>query len=189
MSPVACVREPAGFRDRGARRAAADRKALKQAGGDVGCAEGNHLLVLTDLVAAALREGARQHTGIGEGQQRNDDRAGQQAKDLVQAGGGHPKFRQPLGHRAQDRNVGHVPQIQQARRHRGQRHRDQDAGPFGAIGLEQQDEREGAGTDQQGHSVGAAVGDALDQFEGLLRQIVGLDRKTEELGQTARSAR
>ena len=72
------------FRHRGARRAAADREALEQPRGHVRRTERNELLVLVDLVAAAQGEGARQHAGVGEGDERDRDRAGQQRGQIGQ---------------------------------------------------------------------------------------------------------
>ena len=62
-----------GLRNRRARRAAADRKALEESGGEVGCAQPHHLLVGVDISAGPRRVGARQHAGVGEGYQRDGE--------------------------------------------------------------------------------------------------------------------
>ena len=55
-----------GLGDRRARRAAADRKALEESGGEVGRPEPHHLLVGVDIRAGPRGIGAREHAGVGE---------------------------------------------------------------------------------------------------------------------------
>ena len=64
---------------RGARAAGADREALEQAGGQVGGADADHLLVGVDLLAGAGGEGRGGGDGVGERDQGDAERAGRPA--------------------------------------------------------------------------------------------------------------
>ena len=76
-----------------ARRAAADREALEEAGREVGDAEAHHLLVRVDRCSQTRRVGAREHARVGEGHERDREAAREdrhQAVDVAPAEGAAP---------------------------------------------------------------------------------------------------
>src|SRR5918994_1932439 len=95
-SPVSQLRLGAGgFGDRGSRGAAADRESLEEAGGDIGRAERDQLLVRVDPVAASDREGPRKHAGVGEGDQGDPNRPGYEGREVVGRHAGDLQRREP----------------------------------------------------------------------------------------------
>ena len=95
-----------GFGDRRARRAAADRKALEEAGGQVGGAETDHLLVRIDVGARPRRVAARQHAGVGEGDQGDRAAADQDRDEVGAADPRNGEGRQALRQRPEDGDAG-----------------------------------------------------------------------------------
>ena len=146
-----------------ARRTAADRKALKESGGQIGGAEPHHLLVGVDIRAGPRRIGAREHAGVGERHQ-GDGAAADQDRDDI--GVGDPRDRerrQALGERTEDRHVGARCQVQHANDCRRADHGDQDARHALAV-LEQQDHRQCAGADRERRPVRSSAHDRLRRW-------------------------
>src|ERR671912_250258 len=124
-SPVSQLRLGAGgFGDRGSRGAAADRESLEEAGGDIGRAERDQLLVRVDPVAASDREGPRKHAGVGEGDQGDPNRPGYEGREVVGRDAGDLQRREPLGERSHHREVIALRQAEHADRDRRPDHRD-----------------------------------------------------------------
>ena len=104
----------------GARRTAADRKALKKSGGQVGDTEPHHLLVRVDIGTGPRRIDAREHAGVGERHEGDGAAADQDGDDI---GVGDPrdgKCRQRLagGSRAPTRQRARQGPVCQRRRSR-----------------------------------------------------------------------
>lgn len=74
-----------GLRHRGARRTAADRKALKEAGSQVGGSEPHHLLIGIHMHAGSRRVGAGEDARIGERYQ-GDGAPSNQNRDDIRVG-------------------------------------------------------------------------------------------------------
>ena len=68
---------------RRARRAAADREALEEAGREVGDAEADHLLVRVDRRAQTRRIGSREHARVGERHEGDRDAAHEDRHEVV----------------------------------------------------------------------------------------------------------
>ena len=141
--------------DRCARRAAADREALKEGGGEVGDAEAHHLLVRIDRCAQTRRVGSREHARVGERDERDreatrEDRARSSTWTSGRRGEGSPCGRGPstdMPARAREVESGD---------HDGRGdHGDQNA-RHARPALQQQDQRERAGADRERHDVRAS---------------------------------
>ena len=78
-----CARQYFGHGGSGAARR--EREALKQAGGGVRQAEDREFLILVDLLAEATGVGARKHTRVCEGDERDADGRGHEAGEVIQA--------------------------------------------------------------------------------------------------------
>ena len=182
-TPVNCVLAPARFCHRGARRAAADRKALKQPRGHVRRTEGDHLLVLIDFIAAAQGEGARQHARVGKGDQGNRDGAGRQRGQIAGRHKRDLEGGQALRQRSHDRNAGRRRQVEHAHDDRRADHGDQHAGNLGPPALEDQDDGQARSADRKGRPIGHALRNTLHQADRFLNQIVPARREAQQFGQ------
>ncbi len=81
--------------DRGARSAGADREALEEPGGDAGRSDAHHLAVPVDLGAGLVGEHGCGRDGVGEGDQGDAERAGEQQGQILERHGGEGERREP----------------------------------------------------------------------------------------------
>ena len=108
-----------GLGDRGARGAAADRKALEESGGQVGGAQADHLLVRVDVAAGLRRIGAGEDTGVGERYQGDGTAADHHRADVGETDPRHGERRQALRQRTEHIHAGAVAEVEYADRDRG----------------------------------------------------------------------
>ena len=142
------------FRDRRPRRAAADRKSLKQSRGEVGGAEPHHLLVRIDRRAHPGRVGARQHAGVGErdhGDGAPPITISRRCSNPIQ---GSAKDGSPCGNGPSTLDAGALIESEPADHERRADDRDQQARDS-LERLEQHDQRERAGADRERGPVGS----------------------------------
>ncbi|MNZ79064.1 hypothetical protein D3C78_976580 [compost metagenome] len=165
---------------RRARGAAADGKALEQSGGQVGGAQADHFLVGVDLGLGARGVGARQHAGVGEGDDGDRAAAEHHGGDVDAAEPGQDEAGQPLGQVAQHLDAELV-QVEEANQHGREDHHDENAGQL-LEGFEQQDQRQAAAADGKAVPVGLASGDGLDQMPQIEQGAFALDGDAEQLG-------
>ncbi|MNN11378.1 hypothetical protein D3C81_1243350 [compost metagenome] len=165
---------------RGARGAAADGKALEQPGGQVGGAQADHFLVGVDLGLRARGIGARQHAGVGEGD--DGDRAATEhhGGQVHAAEPGQDEAGQPLGQVAQHLDAELV-QVEEANHQGREDHHDENAGQL-LERLEQQDQCQAAAADRKAVPVGLAGGDGLGQVPQIEQGAFAVDGDAEQLG-------
>ena len=125
-TPTSCVRAPActatGVRDDDAAR---DGEAAEQSRRGVGQAERAHLPVAVDALAAHTGQRPGEHTGVGEGDERDPRSRGDQGQHVIGPHAGERGCRQPL---RQGADHGHlVGEPQRRRGDGGSDHRDRDA--------------------------------------------------------------
>src|SRR5512139_453550 len=172
------------FCDGGARRAAADRKALEEPGGEVGGAEPDHLLVGVDVAAGLRRVDAREHAGVGEGNEGDGKTAGEDGTDVGWGDPRNGKGGQALRQGAEHLHAGARVEAQRADDERRADHGDQDAGQALAA-LERQDRHEGGCADCERGRVGAAFEHRRGNRPQVPQRAAALDREAEQLGQLA----
>ena len=178
-----CLRA-CGLGYRGARRAAADGEALKEAGREVGGAESHHLLIRVDAGSGSRRVSAREHARVGE-RNEGDRAAADHDRDEVGVGDpGDGERRQTLRGWAQNRHIGARRQVERSddggRAHDG----DQDSRNTLAA-LEQKDHRQGSGADRERRPVRLSRQHGLRECPDPPQRTFALAGETEELGQLA----
>ena len=135
-----------------------------------------------DPVATPDREGPRQHTGVGEGDQGDPDRAGGQGGH----GGGRPLRQreggEPLGEWAHQRQPRPLGQAQDGHRDRRGHDRHQDPGELWPPAFAAQDHDKAEEPDPQRHRVGLPSSHPLDEPAGLLEEAVGIPENPNSLG-------
>ena len=163
---------------RRARRAAADREALEQAGCGVGKPQRDEFAVGVDLVAAAQGERARDHTGVGEGHESDSQSSGEHHPEVADVDLRERERRQTLGQAAHDRDALRS-EVEDADRHRGQDDGDQHPGHAGRHALEPQDERQTPQPDRERLRLDQAVDHPADHLGHAGQRLLGADRETQ----------
>ena len=161
-----------------ARLAGADRESLEQTGSEVGGGERDEFLVGPDLVTVLGAESAGDQNGVGERQQGDGQRAGEQGADIVQRSRGQPRLREPLRHLADDLHAARW-QVE----HEGDAHR-QDADDERARGLrrdapEHFEDRDESGAEDKREPVRFA--EPAEQFPQDREEISSDESDAEEL--------
>ena len=168
--------------DGGARAAHRDREALEEAGGGVGRAHGDHLVVGVHLVAAPGGEARRRRDGVG---QRDEDDAHAAAASvprsaaLVQGNEGTGK---PWGSVA-DRLDALRGEVEHGRDDGRADDRDEHRRDLPREPRQAEQQREHAEADHQGGDVGLV--EAGEERLDLLDEAVGVGGEAEELGELA----
>ena len=115
------------FGHRGSRGAAADRKAVEEAGRQIGESDPDHFLVGIDVPTVSFRIDARQHAGVGERYQRDRETTHQHRDQVSLRYPWNHQPRQATGQRAQYPHIGTRRQVEHTHDNRCGDHGDQDA--------------------------------------------------------------
>ena len=121
-----------GLGHRRARRAAADREALKEARRDVGDPEAHHLLVRVDRCPQTRRIGSREYARVGEGDEGDGEATREDRTEALDRHQWQMRRRQPLRQGTEDRDAGARAEIERSGHDRWQR-RPRAAWPGGAA--------------------------------------------------------
>ena len=133
--------------DRGARAAGREREPLEEPGRDVRHAEHRELLVLVDLLAEPPGVAARQDARVGERDERDPDRRGDERLEVLERDVGHAERGQAAGDRADHRDL--VGEAERADERRRADDRDEDAGHPRRDAPQAEDQRERADADRE----------------------------------------
>ena len=160
------------FRHRRPRPAGADREPLEQAGGQVRRADADHLAVAADLLPGAGGERRRGGDRVGQGDQGDAQRPGEQRPEVGQADVRDGERREPLGqHPDQADTV--VGQVEDRRRGDREHHHDQHRRDLRQPALQHQDQHDPGDPDRGRGGDRLAVGQPLDEAGDLADQAVG----------------
>ena len=176
------------FGDRRARRTAADRKALKEAGRQVGDPQTRHLLVRVDRRTQTRGIGSREHARVRERHEGNRDAAHEYGSQALEGNERQARRRQSLRQRTEHGNAGAGCKIERRHHHGGSHHANQDGGDARQA-LQQQNQRERAGANREDDDVRVSRRDLLDDSPRLAQGTVGGNRKAEELRNLAQQHR
>ena len=171
-----------GLGHRRARRAAADRKALEESGGQVGDAEADHLLVRIDRRAQARGIGAREHARVGERHERDGDAAHQDRHQIVDAN------ERQAWHRAAPAAAGRAPRCRRASRDRTAATTTVAATTairmpgHARPALQEQDQRERAAADRERHDIRAPGQHLLDDAHACRSGPSAVDGEAKSFG-------
>ncbi len=160
-------------------RAAADREAADQTGGDVGDAQRGELMVWVHRLATAGGERPRDDAGVGECHEGDPERAGDERQEVGEADG-----RDPGGGEAARDGADHgelLPEPEDRDDERGQDDRDKDAREAARGAAKDQDHDERTAADQQRDGHDPAVEDAPDDPDRLAQEIRPGDREAHQL--------
>ena len=167
--------------DGGARAARGDREPLEEPGRDVRDAEDRELLVLVDLLAKPARVAARQDARVGERDEGDPDRRGEQRLEILERHIGHAETRQAGGDVADD---GHLIGETQHRDHcRRADDRDEDTRHLRRDPTQAEDQRERRDADRERGRVGLV--ESRDEVAHSPQQALRVDREPEKLGSCA----
>ncbi len=172
--------------DRSARTAGGDGEPLEEAGGDVGRADADHLLVRLQLVAASRGEGRCGGDGVGERHEHDADGGQDQRPDITDRGERERRARDALWQRPDGCNPV-VGQAQRRRQDRRTRDRHQHRRDPARDPRKEEQHEERADTDRERSTLRAI--DVLDELADLVTEAVGVGREPEELRELAHDDR
>ena len=165
--------------DGGARAARRDREPLEEPGRDVRGAEDRQLLVLVDLLAEPAGVAARQDAGVGERDERDPDRRGDQGLEVVEGHVRHAEGRQARGNLADDGHL--IREAEQGHHRRRADHGHEHAGELRRDPPENDDRPERCDAERKRSRVCLVEpGDELAQSRD---EALRADREPEQLGQ------
>ena len=165
--------------DRGARAARGDREALREPGGDIGDPEDPELAVLVDVDVKPARVAARQHARVGERDERDTDRGGEERLEVGERDIGESDHRQAGGDGADHRHA--IVEAQRGDDRGGADDRDEDARHPGRPATQGQHQHKRSGAERERSRVGLV--EAGDEVDRAAHEALGVDREAEELGQ------
>ena len=165
--------------DRRARAAGRDGEPPEEAGGDVGRADADHLLVRPHPLATAGVERRGQGDRVGQRHERDPHRGDQQRHDVADVRPRHLGRGQPLGKGADRGDV----EVEHGGDDGGADHRDQDGRDRAGEAREHQQHRERDEPDGEGR--GVALIEVRDELPHLVDEAVGVRREPAELRQLA----
>ena len=168
--------------DRGPRSAGADREALEEPGGDAGRSDADHLAVPVDLGAGLVGEHGRGRDGVGEGDQGDAERAGEQQGQVRERHRGEGERREPRRQLA-DEGDATVLEVEHGNGNDREDDRGEDAREDRPEALKDEDQRQARRPDRQRGADRLAALDRLGEGDGFVDQAVGVHGEPEQLGQ------
>ena len=168
--------------DGGPRSAGADREALEEPGGDAGRSDAHHLAVPVDLGAGLVGEHGRRGDGVGQGDQGDAERAGEQQGQVPERHRGEGERREARRQLADEGDAA-VLEVEHGHGDDREDDRGEDAREDRPQALEDDDQHQAHQPDRERGADRLPTLDRLGEGDGFVDQAVGVHGEPEQLGQ------